>query len=40
MLTEKSKKKLKMTDVAKSFKMQGYNIKDDPMEILKILKFF
>ena len=28
-----------MADVAKSFKMQGYNIKDDPIEILKILKF-
>ena len=29
-----------MHEVAKSFKMKGYNISDDPKEILKYQKYF
>ena len=29
-----------MHDVAKSFKMKGFNISDDPIEILKYQKYF
>tara|TARA_Y100001970_G_scaffold293447_1_gene440267 strand:+ start:1816 stop:2652 length:837 start_codon:yes stop_codon:yes gene_type:complete len=40
-LTEKKvRRNWEMADVAKSFKMQGYNIKDDPMEILKNSEVF
>ncbi len=40
-LTEKKvRRNWEMADVAKSFKMQGYNIKDDPIEILKNSEVF
>ncbi len=40
-LTEKEvRRNWEITDVAKSFKMQSYNIKDDPMEILKNSEIF
>jgi len=40
-LTEKKvRRNWEMADVAKSFKMQGYNIKDDPMDILKNSEIF
>ena len=40
-LTEKKiRRNWEMSDVAKSFKMQGYNIKDDPMDILKNSEVF
>lgn len=40
-LTEKkTRRNWHMHDVAKSFKMRAYNIKDDPIEILKYKKFF
>ena len=29
-----------MHDVAKSFKMKGFNISDDPLDIIKYEKFF
>ena len=29
-----------MSDVAKSFKMQGYNINDDPVDLLKYSEVF
>ena len=29
-----------MSDVAKSFKMQGYNIDDDPVDLLKYSRNF
>ena len=29
-----------MSDVAKSFKMQGYNIDDDPVDLLKYSEVF
>ncbi len=40
-LTEKKvRRNWEIADVAKSFKMQGYNIKDDPMDILKNSEVF
>jgi len=40
-LTEKKvRRNWHMHDVAKSFKMKGFNISDDPIEIAKYQKFF
>ncbi len=40
-LTEKKvRRNWEMSDVAKSFKMQGYNIDDDPIDLLKYSEIF
>ena len=40
-LTEKKvRRNWEMSDVAKSFKMQGYNIEDDPVDLLKYSEVF
>ena len=40
-LTEKKvRRNWEMSDVAKSFKMQGYNINDDPVDLLKYSEVF
>ena len=40
-LTEKKiRRNWHMHDVAKSFKMKGFNISDDPLDIKKYEKFF
>ena len=40
-LTEKKvRRNWEMSDVAKSFKMQGYNIDDDPVDLLKYSEIF
>ena len=40
-LTEKKvRRNWEMSDVAKSFKMQGYNIDDDPVDLLKYAEVF